>query len=142
MKLLGPRCNGLNYLLNDVGRGPIREEFYGVNCPSCCFDNILSNDVAHRPVGAFHKDIGHQSPDQFIGSVLIKEADVVDNPEGCQNRGPVILLNDRSVVTLQPSDGRIRVDANNQDIAECPRLREVVYVAEMENVKAPVREDD
>src|ERR1051326_1535290 len=95
-----------------------------------------------RPIGSFDKDVREDCGDQFARRVLIEERNRVDGGESAGKFGPVVLVYEWTCGTFDPLYARIRVQRQDQDVAERSRAFKKPYVAGMENVVAAVCEDD
>src|SRR5207237_10281315 len=100
------------------------------------------HDLAHRPVPALDENIRFELLDQPRRCGLIEDDDVVHGAQCTENRGAVILTDNRPAGALDRTDRGVAVEADDELVAEAPRPGQEVDVAPVKEVEAPVREDE
>ena len=71
--------------------------------------------------------------------VLLEDRHRVDAGERGEDRGAVVLLDQRALRALEPAHGRVGVQAHDQAVAERPRRLERAHVAGVQEVEAAAR---
>src|SRR5437016_3700762 len=104
-------------------------------------DGRLGQEVA-GVVASLDEDIGADDAGEPAGIVLPEGHDMVAARERRRPLHAIPEPVDRPLVALEAAHPRIGVDTANQDVAEALRPVEVRGVAPVQDVEAPVREDD
>jgi len=94
------------------------------------------------PIGSFNQYIGQDCGYEFARRILIEKRDCVDRFQAERQGGAVALRNERARRSFETRDARIRIERQDQDVAERAGALEQAYVPGMEQVVAAVREDD
>ena len=111
--------------------------------PAASFDDVASDDRVFAPVGALHEDVRLDRADNLVRSVFVKDHHCIDRCERCEDLGAFVFRMDRAIGRLvERLDRSIAVDADDQQIAERPRVAKVANVARMEDVEHAIREHD
>lgn len=101
-----------------------------------------ADDFLHWPVTALDQDVRAREQYQFQRRVIVEPSYQVNRLERSNDRQAVLKGVDGSVPGLtQASHRGIGVERNEKARAPCASLREVGYMAAMEDVEAPVGED-
>jgi hypothetical protein len=77
-----------------------------------------SDNIFFGIVAALGDDVRTQAFDQLVGRVLVEDHDLVNAGQRPQNLGPILLGIDWTIWALDPSDGCVRVQADDQPRAE------------------------
>src|SRR5688500_17061438 len=93
-------------------------------------------------IASFDVDAGLGGDERDGGANVGKNADGIDRLQSGKIRGSIVYGVDQTPLALQPTDGGVAVDANEQQVAEIPGGFEVSDVTEVENVEATVRRDE
>ena len=105
------------------------------------FDHIGSNGGIPSVVGSLHQHVGLQRCDQLQWGVLVEDDDAVHHGEGGDQPGPVILVDDRMAVALEPPSGGVAVDSHDEQIPLGSRGLEQNDMTAMQEIEDAVGED-
>ena len=83
------------------------------------------------------EQLGHEGLDAGPG----EQGDGVHVREGAQQGGPVLLRHQGPPLPLQPAHAVVVVETDGEQVAEGPRLLQVLHVAAVQQVEAAVGED-
>jgi len=82
------------------------------------------------------------SPSKDYGRFLVEHDNEIDTFKGGKHVASLFLRNDRPFITFERPDGAVGVEADDQHIAEPPRVVQVGDMADVQKVKASVGEYD
>ena len=98
--------------------------------------------MIERVVASFHEDVGFECFDQGDGRGVVEEDDGVDACEAGQEAGAVVFTDDGSGRSLEAADRGIRVEADDEEVAQSFSAFQTGEVSGVEDVEASVGEDD
>jgi hypothetical protein len=104
--------------------------------------DVAADDRVFSPVRTFDEDVWSDRRDDLVRRLLIENGDGVHACECGENFGTLGFRSDRPIRSLDRSDGAIGVDADNQRVAERPRVLQVTDMAGVQQVEDAVGEDD
>ncbi len=127
--------------LRDQGRGALLDGD-AHDTPASGFDKVTADDGVVRPVRPLHEHIRLQFPDDGVRCLLVEDGHGVHALQGGEDLGTFVLGRDGAFGSLVPADRAVRIDRDDEQVAERARLLQVADVARMEQVEDPVGEDD
>ena len=86
-------------------------------------------------VAALHQHIRQQLGDQASGRDIVKDDDVINNPQCSQYLSPLCLVKHRSIRPLQLADSPVTIYRNDERIAERTRGGQVTHMPDVKQVK-------
>jgi hypothetical protein len=75
---------------------------------------VSSDNILFGIIAALGDDVRTQDFDQPVGRVLVKDHHLVNAGQRPQNLGPILLGIDGTIWALDPPDGCVRVQADDQ----------------------------
>jgi hypothetical protein len=133
---------------DDIGGRASIDERENAYLATSRFDKIRANDIAFSlrgvriVVASLYKDIRTDHSYQIERSILFENHCMVDRAQGRDQSGAVVLLDDRPLRTLQPTNRRIAVDADDKGIAKRARFLQIGDMPGMQNIEDAIGEDD
>jgi hypothetical protein len=111
---------------------------------SSAFTNELrTDDVGLLPIAAFDKHVGLDRVDELERRILVEQRNVIDHLERRQHFCSLHLTEDRATRSFaEPLDRPIAVQADDETIAEAPRLAQRADVSGVKQIEASVGEHD
>jgi len=106
------------------------------------FDDVASDDRVNSPVGAFREDIGLQSLDQIVRCGFVEDHHAVHACQRFEDLRALGLGGNGTSATLDLPDGTVRVQTDDQSIAQRPRLLKVSEMTDVQEVEYAVGEHD
>lgn len=106
------------------------------------FIDRRSFDAIRAVFAAVAVDRGADPLQPSVRGRIVEEEYVVDRFHSRQDASPCSLRIDGAVRTLIGADGRVAVEADDQDVALTFRLFQERHVTEVENIERAVRRDD
>lgn len=95
------------------------------------------------PITALDEDVGLESCDESQRVGFGKLHDVIDAGQCRQYFTALGVWNDGPICSFfERSDGGVGIDADDQDVAKIPGGLQIARVADMQEIKAAVREHD
>ena len=94
------------------------------------------------PVGALDEHVRLERADDLVRRVFVEDHHGVDRLEREQHLGALGLRRDRTPRALVRAHGSIRVDADDERVAEAPGLLEIADMPGMQQIEHAVGEDD
>jgi hypothetical protein len=128
--------------LDDIGTRHVGGRRHGDHPPSRRFNFSAAYNLIRRPAGSFDQHLRHHAGDHGLRRWVIEDGDVIDRCERRQRFRSLLLGENWSARTFQGTDAGVGVDRYDQDIAQIFGRRQVAGVAEMNEIKTPVREND
>src|SRR5262245_65408367 len=105
-------------------------------------DPLASDDPALGPVGSLDEDMRREPADQVRRRVLGERDDRIDGGEPAEDRHALLERIDGASGPLEAAHGGVAVDADDEDVPSTAGRSEEGEVTGVEEVEAPVREDD
>jgi hypothetical protein len=112
------------------------------NFPAPAPDFGGANDSLFGVVATLHNNVGLEVFDQIERCIFGKDYDEVDTFERPKHIGALGVAADRAGRPLEPSNGFVAVDADDQSIGGLPRGPEYVDVTGVKEVEYSIRERD
>lgn len=103
---------------------------------------IAADDLIGRPVRAFDQDVRLDEAHDLRWCVLRKYHDRIDTLERGEDFSAFVFGRERPFGALVAPDRIVRVQPDNEHIAEGARVLEIADMARMEKVEHTIREDD
>lgn len=107
---------------------------------------VLNNVFAHNrlgtPISPFDQDVRLKPTNQGKRRVFLKCGDIVHDCKGGKQRQTAGLIQNRALVSFQPFDRGIGVQANHKDIAKRLCLSQHINMTAMYQVETAVRKND
>ncbi len=128
--------------LDERGGGDVRDERDGDDAAPAGLDDVPPDDPIDRPVSALDQDVRLNEGDQGERIRFVEENHVVHAGERRQNLSPLGFRDDRPALGFDRPDRGIAVQADDQTVAQGPRGLQIARVADVQEVKAAVREDE
>ena len=105
-------------------------------------DDLRFGEIFGTVVATLRVDVRPDRFDESVGTGFIENAYVIHAPKVGEHFGPFGLRNQGALWALETSNGRIAVNADNEEVAERTGLGQVARVPNVKNVEASVGEDD
>src|SRR5688572_1604833 len=105
-------------------------------------DRIAADDLIGCPVGALDQHVRLKRANHLSRGILAEHRDGVDTRERRDELGTLALRGYWSAFSLVAADGFVGVHADDQRVAERPRLLQVADVPGMDQVENAVGKDD
>lgn len=106
------------------------------------FDLGAPDDLIGSPIPTLDQDIGQERGDDSPGRRFRKRNQIVDVPDGAQDLKPLPQREDRPGRSLEPPDGRVAIEGDDETIAHFRGLVKEPDMSGVEEVEASVGEDD
>ena len=110
--------------------------------PAVGADDLPLRDRFHGVVRSLRMDVGLQLAHEPLDRGFPEGDHVIDAPEGGDDLDPLLEGRDHAVPLAEAHQGRIVVDADNEDVPQGLGRLQIAHVAHVEEVEAPVAEDD
>ena len=110
--------------------------------PTSSLDFLASVNLIEIVVAALHQHIRQQLCDQAARRNIVKDDDVINNPQSSKYLSSLGLIEDGPIRPLQLAHGPIAIDRHNERIAERARLRQITHVPDVQKVKHTVCENE
>src|SRR5258708_22414343 len=127
---------------DDVGGGLPRRERDDVHVAAPRSYLVRAYDGVFRIVAALHEDVGPQRAHEPQRRVLVEHDDAVHDLEGREHVGAVRLRSGGAIGALEPANGRVAVEADDERVAEGARTEQHVDVPGMQEIEDAVGEHD
>src|SRR6185312_5786220 len=93
-------------------------------------------------IAAFGPDVGFGDGEKLAGGFFGEDADGIDTFERRQHQSAILLVVDWTIGSFQLLNRLVPVDRDEQEVAEVARRFEVGDMAEMQDIKASIRNDE
>jgi hypothetical protein len=93
-------------------------------------------------VGAFGVNVGAEVFEQRFYARFAEDEDVIDGPKRGDEEGPGVLIKNGAPGAFQSRDARVRIDADNQEVALAAGSFEIADVAYVKSIKTTVGKND
>lgn len=105
------------------------------------FHNVATDDGVVGPIGALHQHVGLQVFYDVVRCLLVEDGHAINTFEPRKNLGTLMLRRDGAIRTLVRPNRSVRVDSDDEDIAERTSLLQIPHVPGMQEIEYTVRED-
>jgi len=95
-----------------------------------------------RVVGSFGMNVRTEVFEERFNARFAEEENVIDGAKGGDEEGAGVLIENGTTGAFQRTDARIRVDADNEDVALKARTFEITDVPYVKRIKTSIRKDD
>jgi hypothetical protein len=130
------------YGLNDIRRRRTRDKGKDDHFTSVAFDHVSSHHVLPGPVSSFHENMGPKEGDEFQRCGLIEDGHIIYTSKTGEDLRSFLKGENGPKRAFESPDGKVAVDPDDQYVAEGSGCFEITDVASVEQVEAPVGEDD
>ena len=123
-------------------RRPVFHERDRDHLPAARLHDLAPDDGLDGPVAALDEDVGAERADQLQRRRRAEDRHEVHAGERREDLGALPRRGERAPRPLEAPHRGVGVDADDERVAEFPRLLEVADVADVQQVEAAVGEDD
>src|ERR1019366_7047431 len=109
---------GLQNFGDEIRRGSSLDE----RNPEDLFDEVPAGGFFEVVVSAFDQDVRLELLEQLVRRVLTENGDVINRFQSREDERPVTLPNQRTLGTFESFHRCVRIDADDQDVAETLRF--------------------
>jgi hypothetical protein len=128
--------------LNEPGARVPVDEREDHDPPAGGADLFTADDVLGAVVTAFDQDIRDERGDQLAWSVFVEGGHGVHAAEAGQDVESIVEVDDRPGLAFEAADRLVGVDPDDQLVTQVPCSEEVLDVTAVEEIEAPVGEDE
>lgn len=105
-------------------------------------NSIAPDNFRDAPICAFDEHIGNNGINDALWSGVIENKNKVDTRQSRQHLGSLRFGHNRARRSLNFPDRTVAVDSDHQYISQRTRLIQISDMADVQDVKAAIREDD
>ena len=91
-------------------------------------------------IPAFRMDVRPQETQCFDRRVFVEARDKIHARKPCKNGGPVRPLANRTARTFEAPDRIVRIQADDQHVAQVPGSAQIIHMPRMQKIETAVRE--
>ena len=101
-----------------------------------------SGDLLDPIIAALHQNVGKQLRDQLTRRVLAEKRDPIDAREAGEHVRAALFVVQWSLRSFQPTHGSVRIERDDEHVAERARREEILHVSRMQDIENAVGEYD
>jgi hypothetical protein len=110
--------------------------------PARSLDLVSPNNLMRPVIASFDQHVGEDGLDQVERRIFVKDSHRVDGFQSAQNLGTSVSGVQRTGRALEAPDASVRVEADDQKIAQGGRFPEKSDVPGVQKIEAAVGKDD
>src|SRR2546423_1037964 len=130
------------YSLNDVGRRSALYVWERDDATARPLDLLAPVYLFEGVVAALREHVRQDFNDERARRLLVEDRHEVNGREGREKFGALALVHHGAARALQSAHRAVAVDGDEQSVSQTTRRFEVAHVPDVQDVEAPVREDE
>src|SRR5215213_10050579 len=143
--MLYSTCHGLRFTVHVLQHVRARMVFRVSDDLDAAAEGSYHIAFGHRVfgvVGAFRVDVGAEGEQEFGDGRLVEDRDVVHGAQGGDDLGALSFGDEGAPLAFEAPHLLVRVDADDEQVAQTLRRLKVADVPDVQQVEAAVGEDD